>query len=656
MRWLVVVLLLALSLPGIARGEWLDRALPLRRGIELPGDLRGETVVVVEVATAGRHLPDGADLRVADDAGRVAPLRVLRVGPGDVVSVAFLARAGVNRYYAYFGGEAKVPTRSPEPLALRGGLLWESRALSDGEPNNPQQFEELWKRAEKRPLGAAFIDRLYVGVHPVVDNARVISRITGTIDVPADGTYRFAASADDRAVLFIDDKPVVVARGLVGDTRYNGEIALKRGRRDIKLYHLDYGGDCRLSVFWKRPGAGKYEPIAPELFGPAPLKARTLPLEELRAELVADLEIEYLDECFVANALTHRVRLIGRATAPPRASVQYEWDFGDGQAARGSQVEHVFLEPGEYAVKVTARSAALKDERTTRLSVGRVYGADARVREAPVDGHAAVVVDYDFSRLNGSQLPIAVRLLARARKTDALLQATTRLLSLGNHAIPDRSAEALREAVPLLVSEKRMEELKRAFEYVPERSNLSSVIGSLVAEVLVWRDGDYPTAVRLLRRLSGADGRELKFALAEALLLNQQVEEARKVIDGIAERDPPAKRVAISGAMARNVEFFIEQDDRESGEVEWYRWMRRFPHDLLDGYSVLLRVRLVERDYPQAAARAAEAFASAVPESAYAPQLLERAARLLKKTDPARAAELERKLKERYPESPEANR
>jgi hypothetical protein len=656
MRRLVAILLLLLSPTGVAFGEWLDRALPLRRGIELPGEVRGETVVVAQVATAGRHLPDAADLRIADASGRQTPLRVLRVGPGDVVAVAFLARPGSKRYYAYFGGDAKALPRPPEPLPSRGGLLWESRVLADGDPNNPQQFGELWNRSEKRPLGSAFVDRLYVGVNPVVDNARVISRITGTIDVPADGTYTFAASADDRAVLFIDDKPVVVARGLVGDARFNGEVSLKRGRHELKLYHYDVGGDCRLSVLWRTPGGSKYEPIPPEAFGPAPLTARTLPLEELRAELVADFESEYLDECFVANALTHRVRFLGRATAASRATVQYEWDFGDGQTARGPQVEHVYLAPGEYAVKVTARSAALKDERITRLSVGRVYGADAKVREAPVDGHAGVVAGYDFSRLEESHLPVASLLLTRARKTDALLKVTERLLSLRNHANPDRSAEALREATTLLVAEKRVEQLKRAFESIPDRSNLAGVVGSLVAEVLVWRDGDYPTAVRLLQRLSVGDNRDLRLALAEALLLNQQVEESRKIIDGVAERDPPAKRVAISGAMARNVEFFVGQDDREAGEAEWHRWMRRFPHDLLDGYSVLLRVRLVEKDYPLAAARAAEAFASAVPDSPYAPQLLDRAASLLTKTDSERAAELVKKLKERYPESPEANR
>lgn len=653
---LVVLVLLVPATTRSAGAEWLDRALPLRRGIELPPGSRGETVVVATIATAGRHLPDAADLRIADESGRVAPLRVLQVGPGDTVRVAFLSRGAGRRYYAYFGGDAKALPRAAEPLVAGGGLLWESRALEGGDPQNPRQFQALWERSGQRPLGATFIDRLYVGVNPVADNARTITRISGSIEVPSDGKYTIAASADDRAAVFIDGQPVVMARALVGDTRFSGEVTLQRGRREITVYLVDFGGDCRLSVLWRPPAARRFEPISPELFGPMPVTARTLPLEEIRSELVADFESEYLDECFAANALSHRVRFVGRSTAPPRASVQYEWDFGDGQTARGGQVEHVYLAPGEYAVTVTARAVAMKDSRTTRLRIDRVYGADAKVREASVDGHASVVAGYDVARIPETQLPQALLLFARGRKLDQVPPALGRLLSLRQHASVERSSEALREAVALLVAEKRFDELKRSFEAIPGRGNLSAVIGPLVADVLVWRAGEPATAVRLLERLSAGSEREVKLAWAEALLFNGQRGEAQKVLEAITERDTAAKRVAISGAMARNVEFFVEQRDREAGEAEWHRWMRRFPLDLLDGYSVLLRVRLVERDFPEAAARAAEAFVSAVPDSAYAPQLLDRAARLVEKSDPARGDDLRKRLRERYPESPEANR
>jgi hypothetical protein len=73
----------------------------------------------------------------------------------------------------------------------------------------------------------------------------------------------------------------------------------------------------------------------------------------------------------------------------------------------------------------------------------------------------------------------------------------------------------------------------------------------------------------------------------------------------------------------------------------------------MEGYSVLLRVRLMEiRKSPQAAAKVAEAFAAAVPHSSYAPSLLDYASRLLATINPEKSAALRKTLKEKYPEDP----
>jgi hypothetical protein len=61
---------------------------------------------------------------------------------------------------------------------------------------------------------------------------------------------------------------------------------------------------------------------------------------------------------------------------------------------------------------------------------------------------------------------------------------------------------------------------------------------------------------------------------------------------------------------------------------------------------------MVLRKVPAAAAEIAADFASAVPESPYAPQLLDSASKLLIRSDPARSAQLRATLKSRYPEDP----
>jgi hypothetical protein len=105
--------------------------------------------------------------------------------------------------------------------------------------------------------------------------------------------------------------------------------------------------------------------------------------------------------------------------------------------------------------------------------------------------------------------------------------------------------------------------------------------------------------------------------------------------------------------MARTIEYYITERDAQAGTSAWERWQALFPADFLEGYSVLLRTRLMEIDGDTAAAaKVAEAFASAVPNSAYAPQLLDRASHLLATSDPARSKALRELLKQKYPEDP----
>jgi hypothetical protein len=73
----------------------------------------------------------------------------------------------------------------------------------------------------------------------------------------------------------------------------------------------------------------------------------------------------------------------------------------------------------------------------------------------------------------------------------------------------------------------------------------------------------------------------------------------------------------------------------------------------MNGYSIVLRTDMMEdRGAITAAAKVDEAYAQAVPHSPYAPQLLDRAAALLAKIDPAKSGQLRDLLKSRYPEDP----
>ncbi|MFD7122580.1 family 16 glycoside hydrolase [Streptomyces sp. NPDC059922] len=82
-----------------------------------------------------------------------------------------------------------------------------------------------------------------------------MSQIIGNIDVPADGTYTFRLISDDGSRLLIGDQRVIDHDGLHGAEPKDGEIALTSGYHALRVDHFDRGGDQRVTLQWKPPGA-----------------------------------------------------------------------------------------------------------------------------------------------------------------------------------------------------------------------------------------------------------------------------------------------------------------------------------------------------------------------------------------------------------------
>jgi hypothetical protein len=653
-------MLLAGVAPASA-ADWLDPAWPMRRALDLPARDRAaadESTVVATWFIPSNASKDGADVRVATDVGKVLASRVLRVGPGDAVTVAFNAPRNLRRAYAYFGNPKPGDSKPIPAFTPTGGLLWESVSLvADGPTENPKAVAELWQRGSKQPMGATFVDSAYLGVHPIAEGQRCISRATGSVEVPTDGEYTFAASADDKAAVFVDGKPLLVAHGVAGDARWSAKLDLQRGRHELVVYHVEFGGDTQLTVAWRPPGEKNFVPIPAAAFG-ATYGASAGPLEELRKPAAADLDVQYLGEAFANNRLSHRVRISGRVAESTGARLKptFEYDFGDGQQGRGPAAEHVYLAAGEYPIKVTARVGPDRDERTYRIRIDRIYGDNAKAHEEDLATHAMLVATYAIDRLPASHLPQAAVVLGRTGRFEKASEAMRRIVTAQQLDDVDGTLAAIDDVIDRASEAKKVAEIADALAASSEKSPAAAKLARRVTDVLLWRLGDVGRARAVLARLAG-DGRDagVRRRYAIALLLDNQAAEARKVMDTApGDTVPEAQRVALSGAMARTIEFHAGQKDLDAGEEQWDRWVARFPSVVFDGYAMLLRVRLLETQYPQAAARVAEAFALAVPDTAYSPQLLDRASRLYAKTEKAKSEAVRQLLKQRYPESPEA--
>ena len=497
-------------------------------------------------------------------------------------------------------------------------------------------------------------------MNPFGEQEQTIMKMTGALFAPKDGDYTFAMSADDRASLYLDGQPVLFCAEQAGDVRNNAKHALTRGKHAITLYHVNTGGPMTMSLVWLPPGleptAKSWNVVDRTALG-APLHCAAGAMEARGKTLTADFDIDRQGECFFANGYSQRYRF---AIYPPKISAKltYEWDFGDGQASSAAETQHVFLAEGVYPVKLTIRTGANSDTQTIHLAVGRDY---EHLDKSTVDDlaiHARMVETYNISREPDDWMLRLGWLELKAGNLGSALAACEKMARAKRHADGGGAMQLLDEITKDAAEKGQLESALKVWEAVPADSDLQPAATARFSQILLWRNGDFAGALRVLQPFASGDSGNsavlpLKRLYGEALLLNQKADEARKVLSALAAEGDPHHQAAISGASARTVEFYITQGDWESGEDAWDVWMARYPADFTQGYSVLLKTKLMEaKKAPQAAARIAEAFARAVPASSYSPQLLDRAARLLEASDPARSRELRKLLRDRYPEDP----
>ncbi len=650
-------LVVLLPLPAWAAG-WADPAWPCRRAVDIdwppPETALGDEMVVADICTAGLHEPSGESIRVAGEDGKWMPSKCVMIGPGDRLRVVFQPARSVRRYYIYFGHPKPPPApRGTDNVPSRGGLLMTSKRLQGGLANNFRQIEAAWERSTQL-IGRTLVPQLFLGHNPLGDEPVVISQFKGTVFAPAEGEYTFAAAASDRGALYIDGKPVLLVPGAAHDTRFNVKIQLRRGLHDIVFYLLNVGGEQRLSVAWMKPGDDKYELIPPVAFGGV-LKAAAGAMERLGKPWIADMKIQYVGECYAGGHYTHRYRFTAQGIRGLAGQPAFVWDFGDGQTATGPSVEHVFLEDGLYAVKLTVTAGRQSDAGTNRIGVSRPWEQITNPPQDNPPAHARIVCQYDMARIPDKAIPWAVGLLTRGGTHESLERAALRLAVVARGVDANACFVVLAEATEELLGAGRMAAADRVWAAVPAQSPLQPFAARCHASLLMWRKADFSDAVKVIEKQLAVSPNDaaLKRQHGQALILNQQAARGRKVLAELKPEGPVDRQAAMSGALARTIEFHIVEGDWESGEKTWERWQQQYPDDFLAGYSVLLRVRLMATaKYPQAAATVAEAFALAVPRSSYAPRLLYEASKLLAARDPARSKTLLDMLKQKYPEDP----
>lgn len=635
--------------PAWPGGDW-----PWRRSLELisdPHKVDADDTVVAEFYAPGLAKADGGDLRIASEDGKFVPSRMLQVGPGDRVRMFFNPLKGQLHYAAYWGNAANLPATANAKLTA--GLLIETKPVVVEQMKSIAQMKQTYDAAGAVQTWAVF-DRPFMGYNPSGFVGVSISRVTGTLYVPIDGAYQIAVTADDCGGLMLDEADCVFAPGAEQDIRYNKKLTLKKGPHPLEYYHLDTGGDWRFTIGWLQPGGQNVEPMQIDAVGRY-TKSKVGPLEQLHkntvAETVADFSIDSLGECLVDDQSSFRIRLT--AAVPNTATnVRVDWDFGDGQTAAGTKVDHIFLAPGTYTIKVSLKTLQGGDTRTEKVVIAR---DPLRMLNPIVDEPLAqydLLSTYKTDAMSPADLAMLVRILARGKKVDAMLPALAALCAATNHPNQQWAIDTIQEAIQSAEDTRRDVDLAAALARLPVASNLQPKAAAMAADVLLWRVGDFKAAATMLEPFMNRDSKNLKRLRAEALILDGRPDEAKKIFAALPDDTDAVKRVALSGALARSTEFFIDDHQLDDASEKWDDWQRRFPGSFLEGYSAVLKTRILQGRDPPLAAKVAEAFAKAVPASPYAPQLLDTASKLLAKSDKAHSDALRQLLQSKYPEDP----
>jgi PKD repeat protein len=653
MRYAFAILLAMLAFAPACQAAWFDSNWTCRRSLQIVWDdqnATGNDLASCVFYTDGHALPNGEDVRVTTEEGKLLPSHVLMVGPGDRIRVVFAMMKGVRNYDIYFGNPSPPPPPAGfDDVKYKCGLLLETRQWSGGAVTNFKQIEQSFERS-KPVLGKMMIDQVFLGYNPFGPQEQWISKFSGEITAPQEDDYFFAVAADDAGALYIDGKPLVFAPLGGADIRYHGTVHLTAGPHEFVAYHANFAGTGYISVGWRRVSQPKIEIIHREAFGVC-FSGAAGPLEIHNKTLVADFAINQQGECFFADGYSYHFRFTPRTTLAN--ADKFDWDFGDGQRSDKKEVDHVYLTDGIYPVKLTAHIGANTDTQTVQLAVNRNWAHIMDSRQDQPQILSGLVQSYDVKAIAPANLPRIVQLFVTADDPVTAVGFAQKLAGMKSH--PDSAAAfaALYALEKKLIATGKADAAAEIWDRVPADADIQPFAARRGAEMALWWTGDVAKAVHLLQPFAKSNDPGLRRQYAQALALSGKLDEAKKLFDAEPSNVPPARRVALSGAAARNVEFFITSNDPESGEEAWERWQAKFPSDFLEGYSVMLRTKLMEqRKRGAAAASIAEAFANAVPLSPYAPQLLDRASKLLASTDAAKSQALRQQLKQKYPEDP----
>lgn len=440
-----VILIASCAIPIRAQSTWHLEAWSHRAIVEIHDVLDGSIDTAgVKVLCNGQSQPDGRDIRVLDATGKPVPFQLGFHHPARYTLISFRAAQAATgqQYFVYFGNANAKPdaiqVRTPTVPGAgppqsdwipRAGLTFSTWKRPPGE--NPKTEKELAQLLATSPqaYGGRYQQRISDGHNPFGPSDYYLSVYRGWILIPESGTYKFCTASNEASFSFLDGKKLVhwpgrhtSERGARGEK--NETVELTAGLHYLEYYHEEVMLKQVAFLGWSPPGApaGHFSAI-PESVYTKPHSA-AVAVYETRQGQQPRFEPDLIDSIWPGDRhegqYTRVAFRLSNASAFSQ-SARFQWQFGDGQSATGTEVEHVYLSLGDYNVTLVANDKGTEQRASWPLEIYEIQHVTGDIKQGRPPEYARIASQSDPATLDPASLKELVHLYAESdRPQDAI--------------------------------------------------------------------------------------------------------------------------------------------------------------------------------------------------------------------------------------------
>lgn len=625
----LVILAVALIVPtGVrAADPWHLSGWSARAVVEIPKPLDDKTIdtAAAKVLGQGRGKPDGGDYRVLDAAGKPVPFQITFHDAARYSLLSFRAADPRGKYFVYFGNPQA--THAPEEVRIdstpgagppkaawvpKHGLVLQTIQRPEGK--NPETVQDLAKLIDgsRQKYGGRYQRRVADGYNPFGPSDYYISIYRGWISIPKAGKYRFCTASNEASFSFLDGKELVhwpgrhtADRGARGEV--NATVELTAGLHYLEYYHEEVTLEQMAYLGWRPSGdEGVFSPI-PESVYTAPHEAVVRAYESASGKPMLAFEPVVTDSAWPherSEGQYTRCRFRIHDGSPKDAKAG--WEFGDGQAATGTEAEHVYLALGTYAVKLTAGGLSA----TWPLMVFELEHVTDLFGEGKPGDYAKLAKAYDRDKLDPASLRELAHLFAESDQPAEAVETGKLFLKRFPEAKPLEVSRLRRQMAvsALRLGQAGLEEAITSYQasLVKETPDVEKidVLGRLIRLVGIER-GQPDKAFPFLKQAeetfkTAKGGNEVEAAYRRALIASGDVRLWQGQRDDAtdlyaraeklsANPPPPQVRAALVGSYPNAVREYLSAGNLTAALELIDRWEETFPTDRPKGHTFFWR-------------------------------------------------------------------